>query len=206
MLCASHFGVSHFGVFCCLMDNFECLILGPEGVGKTLLLKKLKNHVLSLNKSTSNNALTFNTDSTAGIIHTVPTAGTNIERVKLSNSVTCKLRECGQSIAPLWRSYFNDCNMVIYVVDITNSVQISAATMLLLDILTAKELRSKPLLIFLNKCDCELKISATELKSIMRIDELMETATQPLKVLEGSCVTEDGLRTVTEWIIQNTLK
>ena len=197
------------------MDNFECLILGPEGAGKTMLLKKLKNHSPSSSKKKSStneqkdqteSGTSFNPDLTAGIIHTVPTAGTNIEKLKFSNNVTCTLRECGQSIAPLWSSYFTDCTMIIYVIDTANSVQLSAATMLLLDILTSKKLKNKPVLIFLNKCDCELKMSAIELKSIIRIDELMENVTQPLRVLEGSCVTEDGLKTIIDWIYQNTSK
>ena len=201
-------GVAPIWNFFSTMDKNECLILGPEGTGKTLLLKKLSNLPLSNKKNPTPNLeisenTSLDTDLTAGIVHTVPTAGTNIERVKLSNSVWCTLRECGQSIAPLWSSYYTDCNMVLYVVDITNLTQISAATMLLLDILTAKELRCKPMLIFFNKCDCELRTSLTELKSIMRLDELIENTTQSVRLLEGSCVTKEGLKTIIEWIIEN---
>lgn len=190
------------------MEKNECLILGPEGVGKTLLLKKLKVQISS-NKKNSTPASepessSMPTDNmTAGLIHTVPTAGTNIEKIKLSNGVSCTLRECGESIAPLWSSYFSDCSMVLYVVDVTNSSQISAATMLLLDILTAKDLENKPVMVFFNKCDCELKMSLIELKSIMRLDDLTENSALSLTVLQGSCVTENGLSALSNWIVQN---
>lgn len=189
------------------MTECECLILGPEGVGKTLLLKKLRKSSMLTRSTPSNEVPSLsNTHLTEGIMHTVPTAGTNIERIQFAKGVVCTLRECGPIIAPLWSSYYSHSNMVVFVVDMTNKTQVSAATMLLLDVLSAKELESKPVLIFFNKTDCELKMSITELKSIMRLDDLTSHASQSLTVVEGSCKTEEELGMISKWIMQNSVR
>lgn len=193
------------------MSTCECLILGPEGAGKTLLLKKLKRIVSSGaqgKESTRPNSHPQGTvpDSNPpeGVLHTLPTAGTNLEQLQVSKGTVCTLRECGGSTAPVWSSYYKHCHMIVYVIDSTNTTQISAATMLLLDILSAEDLKRKPVLILFNKRDSDCCMSMTELESIMRLSDIVYHAAQPLQVVEGSCVSESGLNTVVEWIVQNT--
>ena len=197
------------------MSTCECLILGPEGAGKTLLLKKLKRMITieALEKNSTQAKVQPNSQDSwpitdpsppEGVLHTLPTAGTNLEQLRISKGVVCTLRECGGSTAPVWSSYYKHCNMIVYVVDSNNTTQISAATMLLLDVLSAEDLENKPVLILFNKRDSDCCMSMTELKSIMRLSDVLDHVTQPLQVVEGSCVTEDGLDTVVQWIVQNT--
>lgn len=183
----------------------ECLILGAEGTGKTLLLKKL------VSKTSGTKATTLPAGGASRqcdhhheiILPTIPTVGTNIEDLQLAKGVSCKLREYGGSMAPLWNSAYNRCSMILFVVDASNSTQISASTMLLLDVLTAKALEKKPVLIFFNKMDSLFGMSLVELKSVMRLGDVLRNATQKVQVVQGSCATEDGLDSILEWITEN---
>lgn len=182
----------------------ECLILGAEGTGKTLLLKKL----VSKTSRAKTSSLPSGGDTTEsrqcdGVLPTIPTMGTNIEDLQLAKGISCKLREYGGSMAPLWNSAYNRCSMIVFVVDTSNSTQISASTMLLLDVLTAKALEKKPVLIFFNKMDSLFGMSLVELKSVMRLGDVVRNATQKVQVVQGSCATEDGLDSILEWIMEN---
>jgi GTPase SAR1 family protein len=181
----------------------ECLILGAEGTGKTLLLKKLVSKTSRTKTSTEPSAESTSQCDGISILPTIPTVGTNIEDLHLVKGISCKLREYGGSMAPLWNSAYNRCSMIVFVVDASNSTQISASTMLLLDVLTAKALEKKPVLIFFNKMDNLFGMSLVELKSVMRLGDVVRNATQKVQVVEGSCATEDGLDSILEWIMEN---
>lgn len=182
----------------------ECLLLGAEGSGKTLLLKKLVSKA-SRTKTSGGSTSNGSADSSCdGILPTIPTVGTNIEDLQLAKGISCKLREYGGSMAPLWSSAYNRCSVVIFVVDASNSTQISASTMLLLDVLTAKALEKKPVLIFFNKMDSQFGMSLVELKSVMRLGDVIRNATQKVQVVQGSCATEEGLDSILEWIMENS--
>ena len=188
--------------------NCECLILGAEGTGKTLLLKKLIRKASRTAKTSSRGGATSSSGaiepSCDGILPTIPTVGTNVEDLKITKGLTCKLREYGGSMAPLWSSAYGRCTMVVFVVDSSNSIQISASTMLMLDVITAKALERKPMLIFFNKMDARFGMSLVELKSVMRLGDVIQNATQNVYVVQGSCATEEGLDSILEWITENS--
>ena len=193
------------------MSARECLILGAEGTGKTLLLKKLVSKTSTTQKKPRGGAShgrnlepsCENGEPAGVILPTIPTVGTNIEEVKLSKGISCKLREYGGSMAPLWNSAYSRCNMIVFVVDASNSTQISASTMLMLDVFSAKALEKKPVLIFFNKMDAQFGMSLVELKSVMRLGDVIESARQRIQVVQGSCATGDGLDSILEWILEN---
>lgn len=188
--------------------NSECLILGAEGTGKTLLLKKLLSKNSSKSKKPSRGSASPSSStaepSCDGILPTIPTVGTNVEDLKMTKGITCKLREYGGNMAPLWNSAYSRCSMVVFVVDGSNSTQVSASTMLMLDVFTAKALEGKPILIFFNKMDSQFGMSLVELKSIMRLGDVIQNATQKVHVIQGSCATEEGLDSILEWILENS--
>ena len=179
-------------------------MLGPEGVGKTLLLKKLL--VLCAQEGQKRSRRQSGEPLAAGVLPTIPTVGTNLEQLSLGRKLACSLREYGGSMAPLWSSAHEDCCMVLYVVDTSNPTQVAAATVLLLETLSSEKLRDKPFLVFFNKQDSAFRMSLVELKFIMRLDDIVETATQPITVVHGSCKTNEGLGDVLQWLSENTQK
>lgn len=108
------------------------LCLGPTGSGKTLLLKKLQN--------------IDNVDITAS---SVPTVGTNIFTLKIDCQVHT-IREVGGVMSPLWSKYFVGVKKIMYVVDASNLCQISAAGVLLYEIVAHPLLANAKVNIFIN--------------------------------------------------------
>ena len=199
----------------------ECLVLGPEGAGKTLLLKRLvelstkqqserrkanegRIQTQETWKNTSESTSSPEPHPSNGIPHTIPTVGTYLEHLKISKTVSCTLREYGSSMAPLWNSAYKNSKMVIYVIDSGNCTQVSASTMLLLDALADKVLEKTPVLIFFNKTDSHSTMSLVELKSVMRIENIIEHASQNVSVLQGSCLSGEGLSDILKWITEQS--
>lgn len=184
---------------------WECLVLGPEGAGKTVLIRKLEEYSKrkktavpqTEGQDTSGDANLFPASH-----HTVPTVGVNLAQLKIAKGVACSLRESGGQMAPLWSGGYEDCNMVIYVIDSSNRVQVSASVVLLLDVLSSPALKEKPVLLFFNKTDSPLGLGLVEYKCVMRLDDIVTHATQDLAVVEGSCWTGDGIGTIFEWLVQ----
>ena len=181
-----------------------CLVLGPEGSGKTLFLRKLRNkHSMAGGGAAKEDQENVVISSSREENQTIPTVGTNIERVQLSSNVSCTLKEYGGQMIPLWSNAYKDSSMVIYVVDSSNSLQLSVSTIALLDLLSAETLKGKPVLLFFNKTDLPLGMPLVEYKSIMRLEDIIAHARQPIEVVEGSCWSGDGLEAVEKWIGHN---
>lgn len=187
----------------------ECLVVGPEGAGKTLLIRKLEELCTSKRKKTSRDAEASATQTDHASIgcqelhHTIPTVGVNLARLKLLKGLSCNLRESGGQMAPLWPNCYKDCSMVIFVIDSSNQVQVSASTILLLEVLSAPGLQDKPVLVFFNKTECPLGLGLVEYKSVMRLEDIVSHARQTVSVVEGSCWTGDGIPAILEWLIRN---
>ena len=172
----------------------RCLILGPRGAGKSLLVRKMK----------------FHERETGGDLERwgaalLPTVGASVEELQLGNDVTCLVKEYGGAMAPVWSSAYSDCDLVVYVIDATNYTQISAATILLLDVLGHQELKEKPCLLVFNKLDCHCPMSLTQFKSVMRLDDILNHAPQKVQVVEGSCLKGSLLvQQVLEWLFTSS--
>ena len=162
----------------------RCLVLGPRGAGKSLLVGKLK---------------VFETEKRRGVdvecagaarelLATQPTVGTLVEELQLERNFSCLVKEYGGAMAPVWSAAYSDCDLVVYVVDATNCTQISASTILLLDVLGHQSLREKPFLLVFNKLDRQCPMNLTEFKSVMRLDDILKHAPQKVEVVEGSCI------------------
>ncbi len=191
----------------------ECLILGPEGAGKTLLIRKLEECAKKLRSKTTKETDKIKVEplknyaSTASEEghHTVPTVGVNLAQVEAAKGVLCTLRESGGQMAPLWANAYKDCSMLIYVVDSSNQVQVSASVVLFLDILSSEDIHKKPVLLFFNKTDCPLGLGLMEYKCVMRLEDILLHATQEITVADGSCWTGEGIDRIMEWIAKNCL-
>ncbi|XP_069809385.1 ADP-ribosylation factor-like protein 16 isoform X5 [Dendropsophus ebraccatus] len=114
-----------------------CLVLGPSGVGKTLLMKRL--HKLCTK------------DSDLGEVPpTQPTVGTNLTDLTIQRT-RVTVREVGGSMVPIWPSYYKDCQTVLFIVDAANINQVSASCIQLLSLLSAPALSTSSVLVVFNK-------------------------------------------------------
>ena len=109
-----------------------CLVLGCSGVGKTLLLKRLDSMC-----GAGRGGRSFS-DGGGSRFTEVPvtysTVGTELVNLNVrgGGSAEVVMREVGGSMAPIWHNYYKDCaGTVIYIMDVSNRVQVSAAAILL---------------------------------------------------------------------------
>ncbi|XP_040919041.1 ADP-ribosylation factor-like protein 16 [Toxotes jaculatrix] len=172
--------------------NETCLLLGATGVGKTLLLKRLQK-------------LSLHGLDDLGTPPTLPTVGTNLTDLTLKKKKVT-VRELGGCMGPIWPSYFNDCSSVIFMVDSANIAQVSSSCMQLLSVLSAEPLCSASVLILFNKRDMPCTMSLIEMKSLLRMDDIIESATQPITTLELSARSGQGLQQVLSWLESSTVK
>ncbi|ROT70911.1 hypothetical protein C7M84_010785 [Penaeus vannamei] len=101
------------------------LCIGPEGSGKTLLLRRL----LNLNKPDIS-------------MTTVPTVGVNIVTLQVPEMLPINIRELGGSMAPIWHNYYSGVRKVMYVVDVSNLTHLANATLLFMELLANPKLKT----------------------------------------------------------------
>lgn len=88
-------------------------------------------------------------------VSTVPTIGSNVERVKLEN-VSFEIWDLGgqASLRPTWSMYLKGVDAVIIVIDSTDRVRLPIAKQELYQILAMPELEKVPFLLLANKQVC----------------------------------------------------
>ena len=164
------------------------LILGAEGGGKSLLVKRIQL------------LLTSGIDAEfIDIPSTVATVGSNVMKIQVGK-VEYELREVGGVMAPIWKNYYKNYNAIIYVIDRANQFQISASCVLLLTLLSSEMTSRKQVLILFNKTDFPCKLALAELKKIYRLKDIINNAKQAITVVECSCVEKYGFTEIIDWL------
>lgn len=185
-------------------EQKECLVLGPGGAGKTVLLKRLK--AMSEEEETSSTVKHKGKRETAHskskkeewtLPVTHPTTGTSLVTLAPLN---CILKEYGYSMASLWKKAVQHTDAVIYVTDASNPHQLSAATVLLMELLADEGSRSKPFLLLYTKTDLPSPMSQYEMAELMRVRDLKRMREKKLEVLCGTSATGEGLAEVMKWL------
>ena len=171
-------------------NESRVLVLGAEGTGKTLLLKRIQ----SVAEHGYDDCKEFES-----VPSTVSTVGTNIAVVVLSKRKV-NLREIGGSLAPLWKNFFDETHAVIFIIDVSNNIQVSASTILLYDVLGSENLAKLPFLLLLNKTDLNSSLAIHELKFILRLNDLKRHITQNMKVVECSLKSGMGMQDIKDWL------
>lgn len=167
-------------------NPLRVLTLGAEGAGKTLLLRQLANRL----KQGEPGAI-----ATA----TIPSVGTELRQLALGKcDVT--FREMGGSMAPIWARYFDESHVVVFVINVTGEDLLATATVALMETLQSASLDGKPFAIVLNKCDQPAQIPPATLARIVRIDDLVATATRDVACFRCSAVTAEGLSDLIDWL------
>lgn len=107
-------------------------------------------------------------------------------------------------MSPIWPNYLKDCHFLIYVIDMSNRLQVSAACMLFLSILTNPSLKDCQVLVLLNKMDLTTTMSRHEFESLFRWDDILKHSPHQISVKEVSAVSGLGLSEVIEWLLQHS--
>ncbi|KAJ8319395.1 hypothetical protein KUTeg_004486 [Tegillarca granosa] len=120
---------------------------------------------------------------------TLPTVGTNLVDVTVNKRCQITVRELGGCMGPIWHNYYQDCHLVIYMVDMSNRLQISAACVQLLACLGNEDLPTT--------------MSRFELESLFRMDDIIKNSAQKISILEISSFDGKGLDSVLKWLQEN---
>ncbi|XP_032178092.1 ADP-ribosylation factor-like protein 16 isoform X2 [Mustela erminea] len=164
-----------------------CLLLGPAGVGKTLLVKRL----LKLSSGDGKGDL-------GDPPPTRPTVGTDLTDIVVPRRVT--VRELGGCMGPIWPSYYGSCRCLLFMMDAANPTQLSASCVQLLGLLSAEELAGASVLILFNKIDLPCYMTVEEMKSLMRLPDIIASARQNVSTVEISARRGTGLAAVLRWL------
>ena len=176
----------------------ECLLIGAEGSGKSLLLKRLK--WLSQQQLYKGKKSVKRTPQLPSAPATIPTVGTNIEALDIDGKKKVTVRELGGAMAPIWAESYEDCQCVIFIIDRSNIMHLSASTILLLEALSADALKNKPFLLVLGKSDLPNIVSLRETSNILRLDDMKRTCSQSIDISEISGYYGDGIDYILQWI------
>lgn len=158
----------------CMAQLKRILMLGPEGCGKSLIIKRIQ-QILSCSSSTF-----------LDVPPTIATVGTNLVRIVLDKK-PFELREIGGALAPIWRNYLVDCEGILFVIDSSNMFQVAASCNLLMSILTEKTVYSVPVLVLLNKRDLCSSVEVAQIKYMFRLNCLCKDITRKTSVVDISC-------------------
>ncbi|XP_016819001.1 ADP-ribosylation factor-like protein 16 isoform X2 [Cricetulus griseus] len=154
-----------------------CLLLGAAGVGKTLLVKRLQKLSAGDGKGDLGDPPP-----------TRPTVGTNLTDIVAHRKIT--IRELGGCMSPIWSSYYGNCH----------SLLLSASCVLLLGLLSAEELAKASVLILFNKIDLPCYMTVEEIKSLIRLPDIIACAKQHITTAEISARDGTGLSAVLLWL------
>lgn len=153
------------------MMTKECLIIGPDGSGKTLLIRK----ILSINDN-KNKVLNDNDDEIIVHENTMPTVGIDINTIILNDN-NIMLREIGGSMISRWSYFIDTCDTLIFVIDISDMSSLSTSFVLLMEMFTIVLKSTKKLLkdiaVSFTKSDLSDISSQNIAKNILAINDLI---------------------------------
>eukprot|EP00191_Tetraselmis_sp_GSL018_P010928 CAMPEP_0177598160 /NCGR_PEP_ID=MMETSP0419_2-20121207/12164_1 /TAXON_ID=582737 /ORGANISM="Tetraselmis sp., Strain GSL018" /LENGTH=165 /DNA_ID=CAMNT_0019090513 /DNA_START=543 /DNA_END=1037 /DNA_ORIENTATION=+ len=155
------------------------LIVGLDSSGKSTIIEQLKPAKLQSPEI-------------------APTVGFNVEEFEKSgvNFTVFDMSGAGR-YRNLWEKYYRDAEAVIFVVDSADKIRMCVVKDELDSMLSNVELRSVPLLIFANKMDIPTSLSAVDIGSVLRIEDIKD---RPINILPSNALTGEGLEKGIDWL------
>jgi len=141
-------------------QRFTVVVLGVDNAGKTTLINTIKGDVTDLESGTS----TFGRSNTL-----IKHGKTTMNFVDLGG---------GKSMRKYWQDVFAEVHAWIYVVDSACPERFEETRLMLSESSQHDLLASKPLLMFLNKCDLPEALPEDEVAKALKLDELNVSAWQ----------------------------
>ncbi|KAJ3376127.1 ADP-ribosylation factor protein 3 [Allomyces arbusculus] len=157
------------------------LLLGLDHAGKTTLLKRVNGEDY--------------TDVT-------PTTGFNVKAVQ-ANGVKLHVWDIGgqAAIRPYWRNYFENTDVLIFVVDATDKDRLDEAGVEFNQLLAEPKLAKVPVLVFANKQDVPEALPADAVATALGLNTLRDRAWQ---IQACSAVAGTGVQEGMEWACKTT--
>ncbi|KAM4634081.1 ADP-ribosylation factor-like protein 3 [Polymixia lowei] len=161
-------------------QEVRLLLLGLDNAGKTTLLKQL---------------------AAEDISHITPTQGFNVKSVQ-SSGFKLNVWDIGgqRKIRPYWRNYFENTDVLIYVIDSSDRKRFEETSQELSELLDEEKLAGVPLLVFANKQDLTAAAPVSELAESLNLHTLRDRMWQ---IQACSAVTAEGVQDGMTWICRN---
>ncbi|XP_014242379.1 ADP-ribosylation factor-like protein 3 isoform X1 [Cimex lectularius] len=163
--------------------ELRLLLLGLDNAGKTTLLKKL---------------------ASEDINHVTPTQGFNIKTVQ-SDGFKLNVWDIGgqKKIRPYWKNYFENTDVLIYVVDSADRKRLDETSFELGELLMEEKLMDVPVLVFANKQDLMHSLTAADVAQALNLQTIKD---RPWQIQACSAALGEGVKEGMEWIAQNVGK
>jgi len=160
--------------------ELRILLLGLDNAGKTTILKALASEDVS---------------------HITPTQGFNIKSVQ-SQGILLNVWDIGgqKTIRPYWRNYFENTDVLIYVIDSADRNRLEESGVQLAELLEEDKLANTPILVFANKQDLINAARSDELIHGLSLEQIKDRDWQ---IQPCSALTNEGLTAGMEWIRNN---
>lgn len=174
----------------------ECIIIGPDGCGKSLLVKRIKEveaYAFSREEIKEKHpAKTMATQATIGMdLIDVTWKGKKF-----------KIRELGAAISSRWSAYYGDCHALIFVVDMADMGLWATALTQLYECASYTQLwMGKPALLVLNKADITDISSQRAVVSFLALDSLRHHMSwSRLDIMCGNGVGGELSASILDWM------
>jgi len=160
--------------------ELRILLLGLDNAGKTTILKKM---------------------ASEDVTHITPTQGFNIKSVQ-STGFKLNVWDIGgqRKIRPYWRNYFDNTDVLIYVIDSADKKRFEETSVELNELLSEEKLIGVPLLVYANKQDLFNASPASELAEGLH---LMSIRDRTWQIQACSAISAEGLKDGLEWAVKN---
>ncbi|CAN7999667.1 unnamed protein product, partial [Ixodes pacificus] len=151
--------------------ELRILLLGLDNAGKTTILKKL---------------------ASEDVAHITPTQGFNIKSVQ-AEGFKLNVWDIGgqRKIRPYWQNYFENTDVLLYVIDSSDRKRFEETGVELAELLTEDKLFGVPLLVFANKQDLFNSAPAGELAEGLNLPAIRDRAWQ---IQACSALSGEGLK------------
>ncbi|XP_060085049.1 ADP-ribosylation factor-like protein 3 [Ylistrum balloti] len=166
-------------------QQIRILLLGLDNAGKTTILKTMAKEEIQ---------------------NITPTQGFNIKSV-VSSKDRCQMNvwDIGgqRRIRPYWKNYFDDTDVLIYVVDSTDRKRMEETATELEELLEEDRLAGVPVLIFANKQDLGTAQHPDEISDALRLDRFRN---RQWHIQACSAKNNEGLEEGVLWFQTKALK
>lgn len=160
------------------------MLLGLDNAGKTTILKMMA--------------------AETDIEQVKPTLGFNVKAVQ-SSGFTLNVWDIGgqKKIRPYWKHYYEDTDVLIYVIDSSDEPRLEEAGVELNSLLAEEKLAGVPLLIYANKQDLDF---AEEPDKMSRTMQLTCIKDRSWRLQPCSAIKNEGIQDGIEWLSKNVGK